>query len=256
MISFDISGELKWQEGLLRAPIATYFWIRAYFEQVARLHRQTFKQRARGNVDFTGRNTWSGDGGGLRIYDINEPVESRREDWIRYQVRPEPKRTKDPLAAEFLRLDIYSHSILAKKLQETKAIKPRRVKKLAIPLDVAGVWGKRKPWPFMFRRDNPRTVLLTRTTKRGNLVLFERVRKAAGVRKRIILGKKGQPLKRQRKTLVDQLVPRWVLIDVLKLKRSMLQFYESWTTMQSVFDRVWDRYIANLWRDIDRGVLT
>lgn len=262
--SLESTGGQFLTQALLVAPVATYFWVRAYFQTSAEIHRETFQRRSRGKVDFRGN---KGEGS-VRVYDVNQAPESGRDHWIAYSVKPPNKRTTAAEGFDAITLDIFSLSPLAGQMQRDRAIRPRRVKKLAIPIDITRSggfgaenvsWGrsKNRPWPFMYRRDNPGAVLIARRSKSsGKLLLYERVRVRAAARRRLRVGKKGQVLKTQPRVWVDSLVPKWALIDVLVLKRSVLQFYESWDAMQPIFDRVYNRYMANLGRDIERGVFT
>lgn len=264
MFALDMTGDRFLEQSLVIAPIATYFWVRAYFQTVAKIHRETFQRRARGKVDFRGN---KGEGH-VRVYNVNERPEAGRDHWIAYSVQPTDKRITSAEQFDAISLDIYSLSQLAGQMQRDRAIRPRRVKKLAIPLDIKSIggfgdtnvsWGRRKdrPWPFIYRRENPGAVLIARRSKAsGKLLLYERIRKRAASRRRLRVGKKGQVLKSQPRVWVDALVPRWALVDVLVLKRSVLQFYETFDSMQAIFDRVYNRYMANLGRDIERGVVT
>lgn len=263
MLSMDISGDQNLTDALLLAPRVVYFWVRAYFETCAKVHRDTFRTRSRGNVDFRGNKSDKA----VRVYDLNQQPEGGRDHWIAYVLSGEKRIADDSQFPDEITLDIYSRSELARQMQNDKAIKPRRVKKLAIPLELQSYggfgqtnvsWGgrsKARPWPFIFRRENPGAVLLAKPSKRtGKLILYQRLRVRAGSRKRLRVGKRGQVLKSQPKVWVDTLVPKWALVDLLVLKRSVLQFYESWDSMKPVFERVYNKYTENIGRDVQRGL--
>lgn len=263
MISMDISGDANLSDALLIAPRVTYFWVRAYFETVAKIHRDTFRTRSRGNVDFRGD---KGDNA-VRVYELNELPDGSHDHWIVYALSGEKRLTEIQSFPDEIRLDIFSRSELALQMQRDRAIRPRRVKKLAIPLELQSFggfgqtnvsWGDRsrkRPWPFIYRRLNPGAVLLAKPSKRsGKLILYERLRKRVGSRKRLRVGKKGQVLKTQPRVWVDTLVPKWALVDLLVLKRSVLQFYESFDSMRPVFERVYTKYTENIGRDVQRGL--
>lgn len=263
MISLDVSDDAVFLEALVKVPRVAYFWVRAYFETCAKIHRDTFRTRSRGNVDFRG----SGSDKAVRVYELNQQPEGGRDHWIVYHLSGEKRIADERDFPDAITLDIYSRSQLAAQMQKDRAIRPRRVSKLAIPLELKSYggfghtnvsWGDRsrnRPWPFIYRRLNPSAVLLAKPSKRtGKLILYERVRMRVGTRRRLRVGKKGQVLKAQPKVWVDTLVPKWALVDLLVLKRSMLHFYESWDSMQPVFDRVYNSYTQKIGQDIERGV--
>ena len=237
-----------------RAPRVVYFWMRDYVFRVLVMHRTNWTRTT--GVRF-GRKQ-----GSIKVPRVNDadPAEKQGDNVVRYTVRPEPRRfeTDQAAAAGLAELEgrvrstspaLYAHQVGA-------VMRPRKagVKFLAIPLVAPGNKTRGRLTPSEFRKRNPKAVLLTRKSRRGrSLLVFERIRKRGGERKRLRRTKKGKIARSQPRTKVDVLVPRWVLLQEVQLPAA-LGFYETWRNQSAERGKLLRKAGERIARDIARGV--
>lgn len=166
-----------------------------------------------------------------------------------FEVQPEAKRAPDPATAaayfSALRFEAYTRvpSMLAHETGAT--ITPQSGNFLAVPIAPGGGKALRVP-PRTYRGKRRTGKLLTKRSKGGKLILFERVRRRTGDRVRPEFTRTGRLRKRQRATVQDQLVPRYVLLPQVKLE-PRLRFYATWEKLagdrQDKFRRAADNFL-------------
>lgn len=238
-----------------RAPAVVYFWLRAAMEGMEIDHRRTM---LRGSPYRLGRKATARNRSPIQVPKVDEAGAGfDLERGIRWRVVPQDKRKPyaRPEDLEGLRLEIETRNEILEQLElGSQTIRPKRGKFLAVPIKAPKAKGRGKMSPRDFSEKYPRRKLLARKSKKtGALFLFERIRKRSGNRQRLERTSTGKARTKQRRTVRDILVPRWVLLPSIRL-RGRLGFYRSWDELAAKrAERL--AFIANrIPRDIARGI--
>ena len=243
LIGIKIDTE-PFERGMRAAPAATYFWLRDAFGQAFGKHRQAFLRQT--GVRFKAGRF------GIRVPPVNkEPVHKPNQ--ITYTVTPvEQRRTDAPIAQ--LQGTAFATSEALESLEKGATITPKQGQKLALPIQLPGQRRIRRG-PRAFAASLPKKSRLVTIRRNGKLFLAERVRERKGVRVRPELTKTGGQRKTQRKTVVERLIPRYLLVDKVKLPAA-LGFYRSWDNQVADRAAVMKRAADRLVKDIANGITT
>jgi len=230
-----------------KAPRVAYFWMRNFMGQSLGKHRQTWLRKK--GIRF-GR----GKAGSraIQVPQVNEgPAGVPPDNFVTYRVVPRDVRFATPRAArEGLRKlfgEAQTGSIALRVHEFGETVRSDNL--MAIPIRT------RPGTPKAWRARYPKRALVTIKTKRGGLILYERQRKRGGARVRKRRTKKGKIAKSQPRTKVDVLRPRFLLLRVVKMKKT-LQFYDTWEQLRSSRTAAFARTMTRMVRDIQSGVDT
>lgn len=231
------------ERGMRVAPVATYFWLRDAYGQAFGKHRQQFLRQT--GVRFrAGRS-------GIKVPPVNK--EPHRSNHVTYSVTPTEQRRADAPIAQ-LHGQAFATSEALESLEKGSTILPRNATKLALPIQLPGQRRIRRG-PRALARSLPKKSRLITIERNGKLFLAERIRERKGTRVRAELTKTGKVRKRQRATIVERLIPRYLLVDKVKLPAA-LGFYRSWDDQLGVRTQIVRRAADRLIKDIARGVTT
>lgn len=208
-------------------PVITYRHMRDFLDHAFRSFRKNFILRTGINLP---NNAVAGINAGTKYAFV-------------FTVAPKAKEigSKDAntarAALQQLRGEAYTNVPSMRAHEEGATIRAKG-KKLAVPILLAG---RRNPLPtpaglrkqIAGRKRNSRKLLVL--NRGGRAILFERMRWRTGERKVAELTKSGKLKKKQRKTFEDVLIPRYRLVDSVKLK-PQLNFYRTWDELEG--DRV------------------
>ena len=226
-----------------RAPELAYFWLRDWMFRVATDHRKTLLSQKKLKTNR-----------GIRVPRVNENFGDPKNRHITYSVTPTDRRAtsagdaKKKLGELFL--DIGTDNKILPLHEFGGIIRPRSKRKLALKLAPAPGKGRIRRTPQQFRARNPKAVLITRKTRSGSLIVYERKRRRDGVRKN---RRRQKGTKRQREFKVrDQLIPRYALVDQVKIEPG-LNFYSSWDGREAARTQLFSKAADRILRDIARG---
>jgi len=250
--------EEAFARGMREAPAMTYFWLRNYLGSMYGKHRKNW-MRQRG-VSFGSKAK------GIVVGRVNQDVP---EDFrhVVYKVHPANEKIKTgafrPGAKgkiKELAGDAYAHSEALKLHQEGGTIRPKRGRRLAIPIATRGKKGKTtklRRSPSQFRKTMKKSSeLVTVRRPSGALFLVERVRRRTGRRSwGFAKTKSGKISRSQKKTWRDTLIPRWILAPSATLPAE-LNFYDAWDAMKGDRDKALAKAANRILKDLARGRTT
>lgn len=251
-LDFDERAIARLESGFAVGPSATYFWMRDFFFRTAVAHRVGWLRRK--GVRFGRRDV------SIKVPRVNEAGNTPDSNVVVYRVLPQARRIRGiGPARQGLRellLSIHTRSDVLRSHEFGAKIRPRRGTRLAIPIAPTEGGRRTRFSPREFRARHPKAVLIARRSRKGGaIILFERVRKRAGVRTRMRRTKTGKLTRSQPKTKVDRLIPRWALITTQTI-RPRLRFYDTWDSNRGDRDRAFSRAADRLLKDLARGITT
>lgn len=222
------------ERAFIEAPIPVYKHSRDFLDHSMRSFRKNFMQRT--EIKLTGRS----------VAGINATPKPNKRFAFVFTVAPKQKAFPTTRAAvmgfQQLKAEAYTNRE-AMQAHEVGATITARGKLLRIPVRFPGT-----PAPGKGKQ-------IVRATGRGQLMVFERVRKRTGERVRAEFTRTGKMRKNQRKTQQDVLVPRAVLRRRVQLKPK-LHFYRTWGELDSDRAQKWSDRCDRILSEVARRAAT